>query len=195
MIILDIEASGVDEVKHSILSIGALDFDHPENQFYGECRVWTGAHIMTEALAVNGFTEEQVNDEKKQTEGDLVKTFMEWTEKIEERTIGGQNPSFDRDFAMRASGRAGLNWTLAFRTIDLHSVAYTHMVKRGIKPPVTNNHSGLNSEAIMTYVGIPVEPHPHNALNGAKQAAEALARLLYNRKLLPEYEKFEMPFK
>ena len=49
MIIIDVEASGTEHDKHSIVSLGAIDFDNPENRFYRECKVWTGAHIMDEA--------------------------------------------------------------------------------------------------------------------------------------------------
>lgn len=195
MIILDIEASGVDEIKHSILSIGALDFDHPENQFYEECRAWDGAHIDDEALAVNGFTRDQAVDPNKQTDEDLIKHFIEWSKGVSDRTFAGQNPSFDRDFLHRAADRYHLEWPFAFRTIDLHSVCYTHMVKRGIVPPVAENRSDLNSDKIMQYVGIPAESEPHNALNGAKIVAEALSRLLYNRNLLPEYKDFPVILK
>ena len=34
MIVIDIEASGTNYDKHSILSLGALDFDNPENRLY-----------------------------------------------------------------------------------------------------------------------------------------------------------------
>jgi len=189
MIVLDIEASGVDEVKHSILSVGALDFDNPKNQFYEECRVWDGAHIDDEALAINGFTREQAVDHSKQTDEDLLKHFIEWSKTIKDHTFAGQNPSFDRDFLHRACDRYHLEWPFAFRTLDLHSVCYTHMIKRGIKPPVAENRSDLNSDKIMKYVGIPEEIQPHNALNGAKIVAEALSRLFFNKNLLPEYKK------
>jgi DNA polymerase III epsilon subunit-like protein len=193
MIIVDIEATGTDEIKHSILSLGAIDFDNPSNQFYEECRSFDGAHIMDEALVVNGFTKEETLDINKQTDEDLIKHFIEWTKTVKDHTFAGQNPSFDRDFILRATNRYHIDSPFAYRTIDLHSVCYTHMIKKGIKPPVINGRSDLNSDKIMQYVGIPAEPHPHNALNGAKIAAEALSRLLFSRKLLPEFEKFEMP--
>jgi len=193
MIIIDVEATGVDEVKHSILSIGAIDFDNPTNQFYEECQAFPGAHIMEKALEINGFTEEQATDPLKQSDEEMVKHFIEWSKGVKERTFAGQNPSFDRDFVHRAVDRYHLEWPFAFRTIDQHSVCYTHMIKRGVTPPVERNRSDLNSDKIMAYVGIPTEPHPHNALNGAKVAAEALSRLLYGRKLLPEFEKFDLP--
>ena len=44
-------------------------------------------------------------------------------------------------------------------------------------------------------VVIPEEPKPHNALTGALSHAEVIARLLYGRKLLPEFKEFEIPWK
>jgi DNA polymerase III epsilon subunit-like protein len=190
MIILDVEASGVDTNKDSILSIGAFDFDNPKNQFYEECKIWSGAHINDDALAVNGFTKEQAVDESKQTDIELVKAFIEWSKSCKEHTFAGQNPSFDRDFIHSSALRGHLDWPFAFRTIDQHSLCFMHMTKRGIVPPVLNSRTDINSDKIMEYVGIPVEPHPHNALNGAKVAGEAISRLLYDRKLLPEFESY-----
>lgn len=192
MIIVDVESSGVDPIKHSLLSIGAVDFLNPNNQFYGECRIWNGAHIMDEALAVNGFTREQALDEKKQSEESLVKSFLSWADKAEDHTIGGQNPSFDRDFIRRAAERCHINWPLAYRTIDLHTACYFHMVKREVEPPLAHKRTDLSSDKIMKYVGIPVEPHPHNALNGAKVAAEALSRLLYGKSLIEEFKAYPL---
>lgn len=194
MIIVDVESSGVEPTKHSVLSIGAIDFSNPKNQFYGECRIWDGAHIMDEALAVNGFTKEQIMNEKKQTEESLVKSFLAWTENVSEHTIAGQNPSFDRDAIHKASERYHLNWPLAYRTIDLHTACYFHMIKKGVLPPVANKRTDLNSDKIMKYVGIPVEPHPHNALNGAKVATEALSRLFYNKSLIEEFKDYPIPW-
>ncbi len=194
MIILDVEASGVDKNKNSILSIGAFDFDNPKNQFYGECRVWDGAHINKDALLINGFNKEQALDPNKQSDAELVKSFIKWAETVQEHTFAGQNPSFDRDFIHMTANRAHLPWPFAFRTIDQHSLCFMHMIKRGIIPPVANHRTDLNSDKIMKYVGIPAEPHPHNALNGAKIAGEAISRLLYDKKLLPEFEEFEIPW-
>lgn len=194
MIIVDVESSGVEPTKHSVLSIGAIDFLNPENRFYGECRIWDGAHIMDEALAVNGFSREEINDRNKQTEESLVKSFLDWIMPLSEHTIAGQNPSFDRDAIHKAAERYHLNWPLAYRTIDLHTVCYFHMVKKGITPPVANKRSDLNSDKIMKYVGIPSEPRPHNALNGAKVATEAFSRLFYDKHLLEEFKDYPVPW-
>lgn len=198
MLVLDVESSGVEAHKNSIVSLGALDYAHPENRFYAECRVWDGAHISEEALAVNGFSREQITDPNKQSEGDLVHAFLKWSEDLEERTLSGQNPSFDRDFVRYACVRAGhTNWPFAHRTIDTHTLAYMHMVKRGLMPPVDPKHhrSALNLDAVLNYCGIPAEPEPHNALTGALSHAEVIARLLDDKKLLPEFEQFDIPWK
>jgi hypothetical protein len=55
MIVCDCEFSGTDPILHSLVSIGAVDFLDPSRQFYAECRIWEGAHVMDEALEVNGF--------------------------------------------------------------------------------------------------------------------------------------------
>ena len=196
MLVVDVEASGTEYNKHSIVSIGALDFDNPDMRFYKECRIWEGAHIMPEALEVCGFTEAEVTDPNKETEGEITRMFLEWSQHIADRTLAGQNVSFDRDFLKAAAEREGLSWDLAHRTIDTHSLCWMHMVKRGVEPPLDPEHrrSALNLDAVLNYCGIPEEPQPHNALTGALSHAEVIARLLYDKKLLPEFEQYEIPW-
>ena len=196
MLVVDVEASGTEAHKHSIVSVGALDLSNPTNRFYEECRIWDGAHVMDGALAVNGFTMEQITDSKKQTEADLVHAFMEWSKDLPEKTLAGQNVSFDRDFLKYASERAGhTEWPFAYRTIDTHTLCYMHMINRGMTPPVMKNRSALNLDAVLNYCGIPAEPEPHNALTGALSHAEVISRLLYGRKLLREFEQYQIPWK
>ena len=196
MIILDIEATGTNPNKHSILSIGALDFENPTNQFYDECRMWDGAHLEADALEVNGFTKKEATDPAKKTEVEAVQAFIAWAEDCRDWTLAGQNPSFDRDFLEAACHRAHLDFPFAHRTIDSHSLAYMHMVKRGIVPPFDplKHHSTLNLDTILNYVGIPEEPKPHNALTGALSHAEVISRLLYDRMLLPDFSFYPIPW-
>lgn len=196
MLILDIEASGTNYEKHSIVSLGALDLSNPTNRFYEECRIWDGAHIMDEALEVNGFTQDEIIDPAKQTEAELIKKFIAWAEPLTDKTFGGQNVSFDRDYVRAACERAGLDYTFAYRTIDSHSLAWMHIVQSGGVPPIDAQHkrSALNLDAVLNYCGIPEEPHPHNALTGALSHAEVINRLLYGKKLLPEFEQFDVPW-
>ena len=197
MIAVDVEASGIGPDTHSIVSVGAVDMDNPSRQLYEECRVWDGAHVNDEALLVNGFTREQITDSSKQSESDLVHKFAAWAESSPDRTLAGQNVSFDRDILQAAAVRAKHTaWPFAHRTIDCHSLAWMHMVKRGLIPPIDplKKHSALNLDAVLLYCGIPEEPTPHNALTGAKCHAEVISRLLYDKKLLPEFAQFDIPW-
>lgn len=196
MIILDVEASGVNFNLHSIVSIGAFDFDNPDDRFYAECRVWDGAHIDEGALEVNGFTEAEILDETKKTEAEITTDFFDWIQDKRDWTIVGQNPSFDRDFVRTAAERAHLAFPLAYRTIDTHTLAYMHMIKQGITPPFDTGHhrTALNLDAVLNYVGIPEEPQPHNALTGALCHGEVASRLLYDRMLLPEFAQYAIPW-
>jgi len=196
MLVLDIEASELDAEKNSIVSLGALDLENPTNRFYAECRMWDGAEYKDEALAVNGFTAEEIVDPNKMTEGELIRNFIGWSKDLKNRTFLGQNVSFDRDMTKAAAHRAHLDWTFAHRTLDTHSLCWMHIIKAGLDAPVDIEHkrSALNLDAVLNYCGIPDEPEPHNALTGALCHAEVASRLLYNKKLLPEFEQFEIPW-
>jgi len=190
MIVLDIEASGTNYEKHSILSLGALDFDNPDYRIYLECQAWEGAHVDPDALAVNGFSEAEATDDTKETEAQLIAQFLTWADGVEDQTFAGQNVSFDRDFVRVACERAGYNYPFAHRTIDTHTLAYMHYVLNGTPVPIVKRHTALNLDAIMQYVGIPEEPEPHNALTGALAHAEVISRLLYGKQLLAEFTQY-----
>lgn len=194
MIVADIEASGLDPKKHSILSIGAIEFEHPERRFYGECRMWDGAGIMSDAIKVNGFTKEGCVDPEKQSLKELMDNFLLWVDSCEDKTLGGKNPSFDRDFLNDSFARSHIGWHFAYRTLDLTSMAYMDMVKRNIAVPTKNNRADISLDSLLVYLGIPEEPKPHNALNGALYEAEAFSRLLYSRNILPEFKQYPIIF-
>lgn len=193
MIVLDLETTGTDWRYHSILSIGAIDFDDPENEFYAECRAFDGAKIEPEALAINRFTEEDAKSPDKMTDKDLLVRFLAWAERVGDKTIAGENPSFDRDFLKAAAERYGINWPFAYRTIDLHSIVYAHMLKNGVEPPSKNGHTGLNLPKILAYCGLPENPQAHDAHDDTLFTAEALSRLIYGENLIEALNPFPVP--
>jgi DNA polymerase III epsilon subunit-like protein len=136
MIAVDVEASGIGPETHSILSVGAVDLSNPTNTFYEECRVWEGAHINDDALAVCGFTREQATDPNKQSEAELVHKFAAFAQGISDRTLAGQNVSFDRDLLQAAAARAKhTEWPFAHRTIDSHTLCLDAHGKEGTHSP------------------------------------------------------------
>lgn len=194
MIVVDVETTGTSPIRHSLLSIGAIDFNKPENTFYGECQIWTGAHVADEALNVNGFSKKQIIDQSKKTEEQLVRDFLAWVEESDDHTIAGQNPFFDYEFLVAAAERAGICYSLPRRIVDLHSITLFHMVRRGLTNPIKNKRTDLSSGVIMKYVGIPAEPHPHKAINGAVWEAEAFQRLFYDKSLLSDFKMYPIPW-
>ncbi len=197
MIVLDVESSGLVPERHSILSLGALDLDDPTNQFYEECQVWDGAEVEDEALAINGFSREDVMGQgsAKQTEAGLIASFVAWAmDRPKDRTLAAQNVTFDRLFVEAACKRAGIECPFAHRTLDVHSLVWMHMRMRGIEPPMKNGHSGIDLSEALAYVGLDEEPKPHNALTGAYCHAEVIARVAYNRKILPDFSTFPIPW-
>ena len=193
MIVLDIETTGTDPRFHSIASIGAIDFDQPERgEFYAECKIFDGARIEKEALAVNGFTEAELIDSKKKTDAEIVKDFLTWAKQSKDHTMAGQNPHFDTSFVIATAERNHLDFSIPKRIIDLHSICLAHMIWKEKIPPLAHNRSDLNSDSIMKYVGIPPEVHPHKAINGARIEAEAFSRLLHNKSFFENYKPFKI---
>lgn len=195
MIVLDVESTGTDPQKHSILSIGALDLREPDNQFYDECRAWDGAKIEDEALAVNGFSREEATESAKKSEAELITAFVAWAcDRPRVRTLAAQNVSFDYDFVKAACERAGIDFPFPKRTIDVHTLAWSHMLFHGTVPPEGNHRSLIDSKAVLAYCGLPEEPRPHNAMTGALWHAEVIARMAYTKNLLPDFSSYPIPW-
>jgi DNA polymerase-3 subunit epsilon len=196
MIAVDVETTGLAPEKASIVSLGAVDLDDPSNQFYEECQIWDGAHITSEALAVTGMTREEIGEGSgKQSEADLVRNFIAWAmDRPHDHTFVGQNPRFDSGFVEAACHRAGIEFPFAHRTIDTHTLCWMHLAERGQPLPVKNKRSDINLDYILTYTGVPPEPRPHNALNGALSHAEVFFRLVYSKKTLPEFLAYPIPW-
>lgn len=194
MIVLDVETTSLDPRKGSILAIGALDLEDPSQQFYDECRIWDGAKVEDEALAINGFTPEQTADPAKKSEAELIAAFVAWALIRPNMSLAAQNVSFDFSFVEEACKRAHMDFPFAKRTVDVHSLVWMHMKQQGREVPLKNHHSAISLDYALQYCGLPPEPKPHNALTGAYAHAEVIARVAYNKTIIPEYRSFPLPW-
>ncbi len=193
MIVLDVETSGTVPWKHSLLSIGAVDFSNPENRFYAECGIREGAEIDPNSLKVNGFSMDEIKSgSRKPQKGTLIE-FTGWARGIGDRTLAGHNLHMDVYFIEFALEHYGIESPFPKRIVDIHAITYAHMSSRGISPPMERNGSGISSRVVQMYCGLPEEPRPHNALNGALIEAEELSRLLHGSKLAREYGTYPVP--
>ena len=186
MIVVDLETTGLDPRMNSILSIGAVDFSKPESQFYGECGLEPGKIIDPVALRINGFSEKAVLSNPKPVEN-LVAEFIQWAKKSADRTLAGYYIHFDQSFLMDVCRSYGLDWIFGVQVVDIHGLFYAEMLKKG-KLILHEKTSPYTLDYILNSVGLPTEPHPHNALVGAKMTAEAFSRFIFGRKLLKEFD-------
>lgn len=169
LVVVDVETSGLDPKTFSIVSIGAVMIETGA-EFYGECDIWPGAGISDGALKVNGFTYADITGGSKKSEADLVKIFLHWLPK--NPIMIAHNASFDRDFMIEACNRAGVKSPFSFRTIDIHSIMFMHLLRTKKTVPFK-----LSLNACLKGLGLPPEPNPHNALTGAKCEADVFNKI------------------
>ncbi|MEN9649508.1 MAG: hypothetical protein RL094_475 [Candidatus Parcubacteria bacterium] len=193
MIVVDVETTGVNPRENSIVSIGAVDFNNPKDHFYMECHAWAGAIITDEALAINGYTRDQVRDTKKKSESEAIKEFLLWCQTKTNLIIAGQNVNFDLQFIEEACMRAGEKSPFGKRIMEMHTLCYTRMLQQDQIPPLNKGKSAVDSDFIMKYIGIPAEPKPHIAINGAKFEAEAFHRFIFKKPLFDEFKPYDIP--
>ncbi|MEM3815066.1 MAG: 3'-5' exonuclease [Candidatus Micrarchaeia archaeon] len=192
--VIDVETTGLDPKKNSIISIGAVDFSNPKRQFYRECRPWEGAIIEEAALSVNGFKRDSLFDPNKPSLKEAISEFLSWLLKSENQTLAGHNfGSFDSKFIQAAIEIYNLNHRIQSRSVDLHSICYADHLRKGIAIPMKWNKANITSDYVFNYVGLPEEPHPHIAITGAKFIAESFSRLIYGKILLDEFKKYKIP--
>jgi DNA polymerase III epsilon subunit-like protein len=194
MIVVDVETTGVNPRKHSILSIGAVDYNNPVNTFYGECRAWEGAHVMPEALEVNGFTEEMVWSREAKSMEELMAEFLVWSEKVDSKILAGHNVCFDKAFLQISTDIADLNWPFGERVIDTHSLTYVHMKQKEGREPFRDGHSMIDLSRIIEYCNLPSREGHHNALEDAELTAEVISRLTDGKNLVEKFREYKVVF-
>jgi len=190
MIVVDVETTGLNPYKNSLVSVAALDFNNPKNTFYVECRVDHDAEIEFEALKVNGMSVNQIRDFSRPSVEQTLRQFIEWTKSCTNLTFAGENPATDKEFLRVACEKHGIAWNFGYRTVDLHSLAYAELLKKGIELNADNKLSNLSLSTTLQMLGLPEQPKPHNSLTDAKMEAEAISRIVYKKNLLPEFSDY-----
>lgn len=192
IIVVDIETTGLDPLKHCIISIAAIDFENTQNIFYKECKIDEDTQVDPKASEITGYKIGHSSENNKQTVKQILQEFMQWLKPKDKWILAGQNPSFDRDFLNHFLKKHNLNYKIHHRTIDLHTVCINHIITSKNKQ-VKDLKNTLNSDTIATYVGLPKEPRPHIAINGALWETEAFYRLFYAKNKIQQFEKHLIP--
>lgn len=165
-IVIDVETTGLNWKKDQIVSIGAV-CSETGDEFYEECRIYKWNRITETALKINGFTEEQCRDHKKQTPLQCYYKFRKWSEGRSKILAGHNLGSFDVQFLKLLEYKSKFNkWPFKYTYLDLHSIAFVHFKE------------SLSHKKICERLGLEPEPTPHNALEGAKSEMRCLKLLL-----------------
>lgn len=135
-VFIDIETSGVDKNKHSILSIAALK---PTKEYVYIELQYDRIEYNNDALRINGFDIDTVYSDKLMYQIDGgIKTTVNKSKKLLTNFLGkdknliavGFNVgSFDLDFLKRAYGDQFINCIFSFRSVDLNSLIFTESYK------------------------------------------------------------------
>ena len=209
MIVLDIETSGLDTGKCGIWQIGAIDLETRE-EFLEEGRIDEEDKVEEGALRVTGKTEEELRNEKKQSQKQLILNFLEWVKNFQTKIIIGQNIGFDMMFMQTKCIRYGIQKefreTIGSKGLDTYTIAQIkHLEKKGNYSLKENGVGDMSLGKVLEFCGlvdnrmelsgtkVVKKGTPHNALEDCKLEAEAFSRLIYGKNLLPEFKEFEIP--
>ncbi len=195
MIVIDWEFTWLDHLKHSIVSLWAVDFLNPTNQFYAECRIWEWATWEDDALKINWFSVEQINDKSKMSLKELVILFDNWLKTCSKpQILIWQNPKSDIDFLRSSYERYGFEYPLWHRSLDTHSIVFIRYIQLWKKIPIEKWNFKINLDQSLEFVWIKWwEPKPHNALTWAICEAEVISRTIYWKKLLEAFNSWAIP--
>lgn len=195
MISIDWEFTWLNHKIHSLVSLWAVDFYNPTNQFYAECRIWEWATWEDEALKINWFSVKDIQDPNKLSIVQLIKKFDEWLKTCPyPQILIWQNPKSDIDFLVESYKKAWLEYPLWHRSLDTHTIVFSKHLELGKKILLDKWKYKINLDESLNFVWIPGgEPKPHIALMWAKCAAEVVSRTIFGKKLLSEFEWYDIP--
>jgi len=208
MIVLDIETSGMSISRSGVWQIAALDLIS-KDEFIDEARLDENDEITDEALEITGKTEEELRDENKQSQKELIQKFFYWLRNKKEKNFICQNPQFDIAWVSFRCEKYGIKKEYPYRAFDLHTIAQLkHSQIHGsflLKEIKGEIKSDMNLPNILKFCGIPdermyirdgkviQEGKPHDALEDCKLEGECFSRLVYGRNLFQEFKKFPVP--
>lgn len=193
MIVVDIECSGGDFVKNGIFQIGALDTDNPNNYFFETCRIDDEDAVEQEAMTITGTDENMLRDKSLQTQKEMLEKFIKWMDVVQTKNFVCQNPQFDHAFIRCKLSKYDLLNTIPWQAFDLHSVASLKFLQVRGSLLIKENASNMGLSNIIRFCGMEDKRMSHNALEDTKLTAECFGRILYGKKLLKEYQEYEIP--
>jgi len=166
--ITDIETSGDIFTENEILEIGLVLVNSKTLEIIDTLNVKVKPeHIenaVPAALERNGYKEENWKEAVS-----LKEAMEQYASKTKDALFYAYNVSFDWGFMNEAFRKTGVKNLMDYHRIDLMSMAYLKY---------KNKLNSLSFNSVSEVMGIPKEPMPHSALNGAMQAYYLLKNLI-----------------
>lgn len=175
-IFLDIETTGLDPTKHSVIDIAFKIIDLSSGQLKSSLNsivkqsdvAWSKADPTS--IQINGYTWEQVSQGKDSYSigQEIIQIFTTIPIERGKAVFICQNPAFDRGFfshLVDVYTQEKLNWP--YHWLDLASMYWAMYYQKSIREgiPLPEKMSFSKNDIARTY-NLPPEVDPHRALNG-----------------------------
>jgi len=165
----DFEMTGLSPMKHEIIEIGLIVADTESLEEISRLDIKVKPQTIETAdayaLKFTGYNEKDWEHAYTLKEA-LVKYSME----VEGALFAAWNTPYDWSFLVEAFAKAGLENPLDYHTLDVFTVAYEKISKQAHMPVP-------HLSKVCEYLGIPKEPIPHRAINGAEGAWQVYKKL------------------
>lgn len=160
---VDVETTGLDPTCHEIIEFAALkDNGDRLTTKISPDRI---DQASPQALKVNGYTPQMWEDAPS-----LEEVAPDISEFLTDCVIIGHNIRFDMAFIETSLRSIGIQERLDYHVVDTVTLAYEHLVPLGLE--------SLSLRNVCKFLGIPPEPKPHCAYNGAYLAQQVYHKLV-----------------
>ncbi len=170
--ITDVETTGLDPQKHEIVEIGLVLIDQETGEVIDTLDIKVRPeHIETAdevALKLNGYNKADWQDAVS-----ILEAIALYGEKAQNAIFCSHNVTFDWSFILEALKKAGLKSTLDHHRLDLFTLIWSKTKDSKIE--------SFSLSRVAQFFGLPEEPLPHRAINGARTAHEIFKKIIHSQ--------------
>jgi DNA polymerase III alpha subunit (gram-positive type) len=182
LLLLDIEATGIDVTKHEVIQLAAVLLDkktlREKKSFNMFIKPKRWANRSAKAMAVCNISWDQLEDapSMKKVLREFNKTFGK---NVIPATYGG---NLDIIFLPAAYRSAGMKYPFEYHTFNMWPICYTYMAKKKL---LKNRRKfvGFSMENVGDHLKVPRLPGRHDALVDCRYEADILRALLKKLKV------------
>ena len=166
--ITDVETTGLDSAIHEIIEIGLVLVNQETLEIVDTLDIKVRPECLETAsefsLQLNGY-----NEREWQNALSLHEAMSLYSEKTKDAIFCAHNITFDWSFISEAFKKINIKNSMEYHRLDLFTMSWLKLKDSGLE--------SFHLKDIAKYLGIPEEPMPHRAINGAKVAYEIFKKL------------------